>query len=109
MSAEHRRPLYAFVVVTAICAFMMISTVARGAVLDGLFQPSRPLVAPAPADPAPVSRTPQAPHAAAVVEMPLELTSQPLGAAPAGSGVATLGADASRGRGTDKGSDKGSD
>jgi hypothetical protein len=46
VSAEHKRPLYAFVMVAMLCAFLMLGSVVRADNPDGLFKPAVPIAGP---------------------------------------------------------------
>ena len=82
VGVDPKRPLVGFALVAVLCAVLMSLSVSRGWSAD-VFGPGRPIAAPAADD-----RLDRVPPPAAVpavpVTMPAELSTQPLGAAPAG-------------------------
>lgn len=79
LSAEHKRPLYAFGAVTALCTFLLLSAIVRGDALSVAFHSPVPISAQA--DVAPAATAAAAPVTAvpsSAVELPTELTPQPI-------------------------------
>ena len=98
LSAEHKRPLYAFGAVTALCTFLLLSAIVRGDALSVAFHAAVPISAQADAAPAEATVAPEAEPTAAA-ELPQELTPQSISRV-----VVRAGSDSSpqRSRGKDR-------
>jgi flagellar biosynthesis GTPase FlhF len=80
LSAEHKRPLFAFGAVAAFCTFLVLSAVVRGDALSVAFHAPVPISSPAEAPAAAEVQADAAPVAAESVRatLPRELTLRPL-------------------------------